>query len=47
MEEKLEKQLISSEEKDPSNNDDKIKKAVEKYGSKDKDPFTTANCIKN
>ena len=45
MEEKLEKQLISSEEKDPSNNDDKIKKAVEKYGSKDKDPFTTANCI--
>ena len=41
----LENKLISSEEKDPSNNDDKIKKAVSQYGSPDQDPYTSASCI--
>ena len=45
MEVTLENKLISSDEKDPANNDEKIKKAVEKYGSKDKDPFTSASFI--
>ena len=41
----LENKLISSEEKDPSNNDDKIKKAIAQYGSLDQDPYTSASCI--
>ena len=41
----LENKLISSDEKDPANNEDKIKKAVEQYGSKDKDPYTSASWI--
>ena len=45
MEVTLENKLISSDEKDPANNEEKIKKAVEKYGSKDKDPFTSASYI--
>ena len=45
MEVSLENKLISSEEKDPSNNDEKIKTAVAKYGSKDKDPFTSASFL--
>ena len=43
MEVSLENKLISSDEKDPANNDEKIKKAVKKYGSEGKDPFTSAN----
>ena len=45
MEEKLEKKLISSDEKDSDFYDEKTKRAVEKYGSKDQDPFTSANYI--
>ena len=45
MEEKLEKKLISSDEKDSDFYDAKTKRAVEKYGSKDQDPFTSANYI--
>ena len=45
MESNLENKLISSDQKDPSNDDEKIKKAVEKYGSKDRDPFTSANYL--
>ena len=44
MEEILEKKLISSEEKDSDFDDEKTKKAVEQYGSLNKeDPFTSAN----
>ena len=43
MEELLEKKLISSDEKDIDFDDEKTRKAVEKYGSKDQDPFTSAN----
>jgi len=43
MEEKLE--LISSEERGPDFNDEKIKKAVQKYGSTDQDPYTSANYL--
>ena len=44
MEEKIEnKLLISSDEKDSDFFDEKTKKAIEKYGSKDEDPFTSAN----
>ena len=43
MEVSLENKLISSDEKDPSNNDDKIKQAVDKYGSHDQDPYTSAS----
>ena len=43
MEVSLENKLISSDEKDPSNNDDKIKQAVDKYGSNDQDPYTSAS----
>jgi ABC-type multidrug transport system fused ATPase/permease subunit len=45
MEVTLENKLISSDQKDPANNDEKIKKAVEKYGSTDEDPFTSANYL--
>ena len=45
MEERLEKKLISSDQKDPDFFDEKTKKAVEKYGSKDQDPFTSATFI--
>ena len=45
MEEKLEKKLISSDEKDSDFYDEKTKRAVEKYGSKDQDPFTSANYL--
>ena len=45
MDEKLEKKLLSSEEKGPELDEDKIKKAVQKYGSKDQDPFSSANYI--
>ena len=45
MEEKLEKKLISSDEKDSDFYDEKTKRAVEKYGSKDQDPFTSASYI--
>ena len=45
MEERLEKKLISSDQKDDDFFDDKAKKAIEKYGSKDQDPFTSASFI--
>ena len=45
MEEKLENKLISSDEKDSDFYDEKTKKAVEKYGSKGQDPFTSANYL--
>ena len=45
MEEKLENKLISSDERDPELDDEKVKKAVKKYGSPDQDPFTSANFI--
>ena len=45
MEEKLENKLISSDEKDSDFYDEKTKKAVEKYGSKGQDPFTSANFL--
>ena len=45
MEEKLEKKLLSSEEKSSDIDEDKIQKAVLKYGSKDQDPFTSASYI--
>ena len=45
MEEKLEKKLISSEERDSELDEDKINKYVRKYGSQDKDPFTSASYI--
>ena len=45
MEERLEKKLISTDEKDSDFYDEKTKKAVQKYGSRDKDPFTSANYI--
>ena len=41
MEEKLE--LISSEERGPEFDDEKIKKAVQKYGSTGQDPYSSAN----
>ena len=45
MEETLEKKLISSDEKDSDFIDEKTRKAVEKYGSKGQDPFTSANYL--
>ena len=45
MEVKLENKLLSSDEKDTEVDEEKIKKAVEKYGSKDKDPFTSASYL--
>ena len=45
MEEKLDKKLISSKEKDYFSDDEKTRRIVEKYGSKDQDPFTSANCL--
>ena len=43
MEEKLENKLISTEDRDPDLDDEKNKKVVKKYGSGEKDPFTSAN----
>ena len=43
MEEKLEKKLISSEERGPEFDEDKINKAVLKYGSTKQDPYSSAN----
>ena len=46
MEENVESKLLSSEEKDSEINEEKIKKAVEKYGSLNRaDPFTSANFV--
>ena len=45
MEEKLEKKLISSEERDSEFDEDKKNKYIRKYGSLDKDPFTSASYI--
>ena len=43
MEEKLE--LISSEERGPDFDEEKIKKAVQKYGSTDQDPYTSSSYL--
>ena len=45
MEEKLDKKLISSQEKDYISDEEKTRRILEKYGSKDQDPFTSANCL--
>ena len=46
MEENVESKLLSSEEKDSEINEEKIKKAVEKYGSLNRaDPFTSADFV--
>ena len=45
MEEKLENKLISSEERGPEFEDEKIKNAVQKYGSTDLDPYSSANYL--
>jgi len=45
MEEKLEKKLISSEERGPEFDEDKINKAVLKYGSTKQDPYSSANYL--
>ena len=41
----MEKKLICSEENNPTNKEDRIIKIVDKYGSWDKDIFTSANFI--
>ena len=43
MEEKLDKKLISSQEKDYISDEEKTRRILEKYGSKDQDPFTSRN----
>ena len=45
MEEELDKKLITSQEDVYISDDEKTRRIVEKYGSKDQDPFTSANCL--